>query len=128
MVDIIQVMAVNLNRMPAKRAGPVGVGLNVPSQLGLASLSQTIDVDDGSHVGEVVVGGLVETFPYGALRGFAVSHQHPHTIRKLVEILAGQRDADSNGQALTKRARGHIDIRNNGYGMTLDRAAELYAA
>jgi hypothetical protein len=47
------VVAVNLDRAPAERPGPAGVGGGVPAVPGLAALAEPVDIQDGGQVAEL---------------------------------------------------------------------------
>ena len=104
------------------------VGVEVPAELGRAALAEPVDVDDGGQVGQLVVRRLVERLPDRALGHLAVAAQHPHVVRQLVEVLAGQGDADGVGQALAERAGGHVDPGQDGRRVALQAAAEAAVA
>ncbi len=49
----------------------------------------------------------------------------PDAVGEPIEALAGERDADADGQALAERAGGDVDAGQHGRGMSLEPAAEL---
>ena len=102
MIDLVEVVTVDENRTASERFDAMAVGVEVPFELGRSALAQTVDVENGAKVAELVVGGFVEGFPYRAFSELAVPAQHPHAVVELVEVLAGQRDADSDGQSLAQ--------------------------
>ena len=124
LVDRAEVVAVDGDGAAAERLDPPGVRVQVPAQLGRAALAEPVDVDDRGQVGQPVVGRLVERLPHRALGHLAVAAQHPHPVRQLVEVLAGQRDADAVGQPLAQRAGGDVDPRQHRGGVALQRRAE----
>ena len=108
-VDLGHVVAVDGEDAGAERRRPAAVGLHIPGQLGRAALPEPVDIHHGDQVRELVVRGLVEGLPDRPLGHLAVTAQHPHPERRLVEVLAGQRDPDGVGESLAKRAGRHVD-------------------
>ncbi len=125
MVDLFQVVTVDLDRIPAERPGARRVGFDIPAQHRLAALAEPIDVDDRGQVVQLVVRGVVERLPHRALGHLAVAQQDPHVVGQLVQILAGQADADADRQALAERTGGHVDPRDQRRRMALQPTAEL---
>ena len=81
---------------------PPAVHIEVPAELGLAPLAQSVDVPDRGQIGQLVVPRLVERFPDRALGQLGVPAQYPHVVRQLVQVLARQRHADADRQSLPK--------------------------
>ena len=111
-VDRLDVVPVDLDRVPAEGLGPLRVGVEIPAVHRLAALAEPVDVDDRRQVVELLVGGVLEGLPHRALGHLAVAAQHPDPVRKLVEPLAGERDADREGKALAERAGRDVDPRD----------------
>ena len=109
LVDGGQVVAVDDEHPGAERRRAGGVAVQVPAQVGGAALAEPVDVDDRDQVGQLVVRGLVQRLPDGALGHLAVAAQGPDPVRHLVQVLAGQRHAHRVGQPLPQRAGGHVD-------------------
>ena len=87
-VDRLDVVAVDLDRLPAERMRAVAVDVQVPADHCLAALPEAVDVDDRRQVVELVVRRVLEGLPDGALGGLAVSEEHPRAIGKPGEVLA----------------------------------------
>ena len=49
-MNLIIVVAINLNRVPTKGARTRSIGIKIPSKLGRATLTKTITVDDGYQI------------------------------------------------------------------------------
>ena len=124
LVDGGDVVAVDDEDPGAERGRAGGVGVHVPAQVGGAALAEPVDVDDRDQVGQLVVGGLVQGLPDGALGHLAVAAQDPDPVRELVEVLPGQRHAHRVGQALAQRAGGHVDPGQHRGGVPLQPGAE----
>ena len=124
-VDGARVVAVDHDRAAAERLDPGRVAVHVPLELGRASLAEAVHVHDGGQVPEPVVAALVERLPHGPLRHLAVAAQDPDVERELVEVLAGNGDADRVGQALAEGSGRHVDPREHRGRVTLQAGAEL---
>jgi hypothetical protein len=59
-LDRIDVVAVDLDRVPAERVQARGVAVEVPAQHRLAGLAEPVDVDDRDEVVQVLPGGVLE--------------------------------------------------------------------
>ena len=124
-LDLLQVVAVDLECPPPKGLRLLCVGAGVPSQHRFASLAQTVHVHDADQVRELVVRGVLDRLPHRPFGHLAIAGEHPHTIGKLIQILTGQRDSHADGQPLPERPRGHVHPRQDRGGMPLEPAAEL---
>jgi hypothetical protein len=71
------------------------------------------------------VTGVVERLPDRSFSGLAVSDEDPHVVRSLEDALSGERDTDADRQALTERARRHVDPREDRRGVPFQAAPEL---
>jgi hypothetical protein len=60
------VVAVDLDGMPPEGAGAGGVDGCIPPEFRRSPLAQAVHVQNGDHVAQLVVAGLVEGFPDGA--------------------------------------------------------------
>ncbi len=109
LVDFFVVMSVNDDGVPTKATSTSCICIRIPAKISLTALSQTVHVDDCNEVIELVVGCLIETFPDGAFRHFAITTQDPDVIGQLVKIFSCQRNAYTNRQALPKRTCCDID-------------------
>ena len=112
-VDLLDVVAVDLDRVPAERAGPLGEDGRVPADHRLAALAEPVDVDDRGEVVERVVRGVLERLPDRALGHLAVAAEHPHAVGQPVEVLAGDRHPDADRQPLAERAGGDVHPREH---------------
>ena len=124
-VDRGVVVAVDRDRVPAERLGPLDVDVEVPADHRLARLPEAVDVDDRRQVVEAVEGGVLERLPHRALGHLRVTAQAPHAVGQPVELLARGRHADRDRQALAERARGHVDPRDDRDRVALELRAEL---
>ena len=125
LVDLGNVMAVDLDRLPAEATRPVGVGVQVPAVHRLAGLAEPIDVDDGRQVVQLPEAGGLERLPHRALGHLRVAAQAPDVVGQPVEVLSGVRDADRDRQALAQRAGGHVHPGQDWRRMPLDPAPQL---
>ena len=112
-VDLLDVVAVDLDRVPAEGAEAVGVGGEVPAVHRLAALAEPVDVDDRRQVVELVERGVLGRLPHRALGHLAVAADDPDAEREPVEALAGERHADADRQPLAERAGGDVDPRQH---------------
>ena len=101
-------MAVDLDCLPPEGTCTSRVGRGIPAQVGRSPLAQAIHVENGDYVVQLVVAGLVERFPDGALGHFAVTQQHPDTERQPVNALSAESHSNSYRQALPEGAGRHV--------------------
>ena len=101
-------MAVDLDGMPPEGTGAGGVDGCIPTEVRRSPLAQAVHVQNGDDVVQLVMAGLVEGFPDGAFGQLAVTQQHPHIERQLVDVLAAEGHTDADRQALPEGAGGHI--------------------
>src|SRR5581483_6482450 len=94
-VDLLDVVAVDLDRVPAEGASALDVAAQVPPVHGLAALSEPVHVENGGQVVEAVVAGVLERLPDRALGRLAVAAEHPDAVRQPLEVLASDRHPDS---------------------------------
>ena len=124
-IDRRDVVPVDLDRLPAERLRPNAVRIEIPAVHRLAGLAEPVDVDDRGQVVERVEAGVLERLPDRALGHLGVAAQAPDPIRKPIQLLAGERDAHRDRQALTQRSSRHVDPRQDRRRVPLDPAAEL---
>ena len=117
------VVAVDLDRVPAEGAQPSGVDVEIPLVARRAGLAEAVDVDDRDQVVEPVEAALGERLPHRALGHLAVAAQHPDSAVEALELLGRERHADADRQALAERAGGDIDPRQDRRRVTLEPAA-----
>src|SRR5260370_38447547 len=101
LVDLIIVVPIDDNGIPAKGGSTLGIGSRIPSQFGFTALTQTVDVEDSHQVVQLVVRGMVKCFPLRALGHLAISQQNPDVIGQVTKVLTFQRNTYPNGKALT---------------------------
>ena len=123
-VDLLEVVPVDLDRLPAEGLGPLRVRVQIPAVHRLAALPEPVHVDDRGQVLELVERGVLEGLPHRALGHLAVAAQAPDPVREPVEVLAGEGDADRDRQPLAERAGGDVDPGNLGGRVTFHAAAE----
>ncbi|HEY7599857.1 MAG TPA: thiamine pyrophosphate-dependent enzyme, partial [Candidatus Limnocylindrales bacterium] len=124
-LDLLDVVAVDGDRVPAERREPLDVGVEDPAEHRLARLAEAVDVDDRGQVVEPLPGGVLDRLPHRALGHLAVAAQAPDPVRQAVEPLAGQRDAGGDREPLAERAGGDVGRRDAGRGVALEPRAEL---
>ena len=123
-VDLLEVMSLDLDRLPAEGLCPLRVRVEIPAVHRLAALAEPVHVDDRGQVLELVEGGVLERLPHRALGHLAVAAQTPDAVRQLVEVLPGERDPDRDRESLAEGAGGDVDPRDLGGGMAFHTAAE----
>ena len=124
LVDLAEVVPVDDHGVAAERLDPLGVRVQVPAQLGRAALAQAVHVDDRGQVAQPVMGGLVQRLPDRPFGRLAVPAQHPHPVRQLIQVPAGQGHADPVRQPLAERAGGDVDPGQDRGGVALQPRAE----
>ena len=124
-VDRLDVVAVDLDRMPAERLRPRAVVVELPLVHRRAALPEPVDVEDRGQVVELVVPGVLERLPDRALGRLAVAAEHPDAVGQPVEVLAGDRHPDPDRQPLAERAGGDVDPRDQRRRVALEHRAEL---
>lgn len=127
-VDRRDVVAVYDHGSGTEGLDPGGVGVQVPAERGLAPLAQSVHIHEGDQVRQLVVGGGGEGLPHGALGELAVPGQDPDAVRGLLQVLAGQRDADPIGQPLAERAGGDVHPGQHRGGVALETLVEASVA
>ena len=123
-VDRGEIVPVDHDRVAAERFDAAAIGVQVPAVLGLAPLPKPVDVPDRGQVGQLVVTGLVDGLPDRAFGKLGVAAQDPDVKRQLVEVLAGQRDADPDRQPLAERTCRQVDPRDRRRRMALQARAK----
>ena len=78
------------------------VEVDVPTEVGRSALPEPVDVGHHHQVGQFVIGRLVDGFPDRSLGQLAVAAEHPHPERKVLEVPAGEGDADTVRQTLAQ--------------------------
>ena len=124
LVDRLDVVAVDLDRVPPERTRALGEDARVPPDHRLSALPEPVHVDDRREVVEAVVRGVLERLPHRALGQLRVAAQHPDPVREPVEVPAGDRHADADRQPLAERPGGNVDPGEDRRRVALERAAE----
>ena len=124
-VDRVEVVAVERDRVPAEclRAGDVRV--EIPPDHRLATLTEPVDVDDRREVVEPEVRRVLERLPHRALGHLAVAAEHPYAARQMLEVLRGERHPDADRKSLTERAGRDVDPRDARCRMAFEHARVL---
>ena len=124
-VDRVDVVAVDLDRVPPEGARAIRVGVEIPFVHRRAALTEPVHVDDRDQVVEPVERGVLERLPLRALGDLAVPAQHPDTHGQLIELLPGDRDPDAIRESLAERARRDVDPRDTRRRVPFEDAREL---
>lgn len=116
-----------------ERAGAEGfktplVDVEVPTEIGRPALPQPVDVRHDDEVGQFVIERLVDGFPDRSLGELAVSAEDPDPERKVLEVLARERDAHAIGQSLTERPGRHVHPGQHRSGMSFEALSETAIA
>ena len=125
-IDRGDVVAVDLDRVPAEGLRTLGEQVGTPLVHRGAALAEPVEVEDADEVVHLMEGGGVHGLPDRTLGDLGVTHQHPRAGWQAVEPHR-QRHAQAHREALTERAARHIDPGELGHrgGMPLDRRPEL---
>ncbi len=118
------VMPVDHECPAAERLDPTGVGVEVPAELGCATLTEAVDIHDRRQIRQLVVSRLVQRLPDRTLGHLTVAAQHPHPVGKSVKESPGECHADRVRQPLPERSGRHVDPGQNRRRMTLQALAE----
>ncbi len=121
-VDLVHVVAVDLDGVPAERGDPAGVGGGVPAVPGGPALAEAVHVHDRRQVAQPLVPRELERLPHRALGQFAVTAQHPDPEVPAVEPQARQRDPGADAEALPERSRRDVHPRQRGRRVALQPA------
>ena len=124
-LDLVDVVAVDLDRVPAEGLDPALVAVEVPAEHRLAGLAEAVDVDDRDDVVQALPAGVLEGLPHRALGHLGVAAQAPDAVGQLVQVACRHRDADRDRQALAERARRHVRRRDPRGGVALQPRVEL---
>ena len=124
-LDLLDVVTVDLDRVPAEGPRALDVHLGVPADHRLAALAEPVDVDDRGQVVELVVRRVLEGLPHRALRHLTVAAQHPDAGGQAVELLCSEAHAHADWQTLSERAGRHIHPGDERRWMSFEDAAEL---
>jgi len=109
LAKLLDVVAVDNDGVEAKSVEPFAVDLHVVLERCRFRLAQSVDVEDGAQVVQLVVAGKMQGFPNRALGAFTIADQAVRLVGRLVKVLADVSHAAGHAQALAQRARRHID-------------------
>ena len=101
-VDRLDVVPVDLDRVPAERLEAPRVRREIPAVHRLAALPQPVHVDDRRQVVELVERGVLGRLPHRALGHLAVPADDPDAERQAVEPLACDCHPDPDRAALAR--------------------------
>lgn len=107
--DFSGVVAIDEDGFPAEGLESLFVDAQVSLDGGGTRLTNTVDIDDGGKVAELVDVGEVSGFPDGTFNSFTITHQAVVSVGDLVNVLGGISHTASNRETLTQRAGGNID-------------------
>src|SRR6266852_249326 len=100
LVDLVIVMPVNHDSVPAEAIGACLIGGGVPAQFGFAALPQAIAVEYSNQVIQLVMRGVIEGFPDRTFCHLAITQQNPDMIEQFVKVFADQPYTHANRQTL----------------------------
>src|SRR6266571_2795239 len=84
-VDLIIVVPINDNGIPAKCLGAGLINGSVPTMHSFTALPQAVAVEDAHQVVQFVVRGVIERLPNRSLGHLAITKEHPDMIGKLIQ-------------------------------------------
>ena len=97
----------------------LGIGVDIPAQFGGAALAEAVHIDDSRQVVQPVIGRFVERLPHGPFCHLTVTAKYPDAEWQLVQITAGEGDADTIGEPLAEGTGSNVDPRQDRRGMPL---------
>src|SRR5579859_2445030 len=62
-INRVEIVSIDFNRLPAKRASAGGVSGAIPAQVGLSTLTQSVHVQDGNQIIQRVMARVVKSLP-----------------------------------------------------------------
>lgn len=87
---VIDVVTVNDDGFPTESSESFSIWFETfISQGGVSGLSETVDIDNGGEVIELVVSSEVSSFPDGTFNGFTVSHHTVVSVGDFINVLGG---------------------------------------
>jgi hypothetical protein len=124
-VDRGDVVAVDLERLPAQRLGAPNEHAGLSLVHRRPALSEPVQVQHGHEAVHLVERGGFHRLPHAALRHLGVAEQHEDASGRTVEAHR-ERLAEPDGEPLAERPGGHVDPRQLGHRsrMSLHRGAE----
>jgi hypothetical protein len=96
-VDRDEVVSVDEVGGASEGPKPGLIPVQVPLQFGGAAHSEAVDVDDRGEVVQTVIGGASECLPHRTFCELAVAAQNPDVVVDVIQVEAGQGDADRVG-------------------------------
>ena len=124
-VDRHHVVPVDHDREAPERLHPATVHVHGPAVLRLAALAEPVDIQDRGEVGQLVVPCFVQRLPDRTFGQLGVAAKRPDVVRKLVQVLPGQGDADRDRQPLPQGAGCDVHPGDGGRRVPLQPRAEL---
>ena len=128
LVDRVDVVPVDLDRVPAERLGARDVDVEIPADHRLAALAEPVHVDDRREVVELEVRACSNA---SHIEPSAISlspQQHPHAVREVLEVLAASAMPTPIGSPWPSEPVATSTHGMRGVGMALEHAAELAVA
>src|SRR5579885_3003286 len=89
-LNLIEVMAVNFNGMPAERAGACSVGVAIPAEHRLAALAEAVHNEDAYEVAQLIVSCKLQRLIDRTFGHLTIAQHYPDTIGQFVQILASE--------------------------------------
>ena len=117
------VVPVDRQRLPAEGGEAGAVRLGIVAVHRALALAETVDVDDGDQVVELLVRRQRRRLPHRAFGGLAVAEQHVDS-RRVALALERQRRADAHRESLAERSGGRDRAGEPGRGMALEIAVD----
>ena len=111
-VDRLDVVPVDLDRVPTECLCACEIGVEIPADHRLAALAEPVHVDDRRQVVELEVRGVLEGLPHGALGHLAVTAEHPDARGQPLEVFRRECHADADRQSLSERSGRDVDPRD----------------
>ena len=124
-VDLLDIMAVDLERVPAVGLGARGVGVEVPAVHRLSALTEPVDVHDRHQLVEPLYAGVLNRLPDRAFGHLGVTAQAPDAVGQAVQVAAAEREPGRDREALSQRAGRDVDPRQRRCRVALQTRSEF---
>lgn len=108
LAQLFDVVAVDDDRVEAEALDAFAIRVHVVLQQSRLRLAQTVDIEDGAQIVQIVVRGEIQRLPDRAFGALAVADDAVGSVRGFVVVLAHVRHAAGDGQPLAQGTGGHV--------------------